>query len=168
MELTNKWKTSSKEILKNLMSFWNSLLFLKSVEKIKKHRLSPVLFSTQEFFQIFSSFKFFNYPPSSAIASCVGTAAMVMWRLHLTKPCCVALGWVLIWVMSPDWLIKFAKFTTLVGRFAYTFVRSFVNFVSSFPDRDKLFLILSDRYHVFLRQREYSRTTIIAVAIATI
>ena len=47
---------------------------------------------------------FFNYLPSSGIASCVVTAGTVMWCLHLTRPCCVALGQVLIWVMSLDWL----------------------------------------------------------------
>ena len=46
----------------------------------------------------------FFYPPSSGIASCVGTAGMVTWCLHLTRPCCVALGRVLIWVVSPDWV----------------------------------------------------------------
>ena len=43
------------------------------------------------------------YPPSSRIASCVGTAGMVTWCLHLKPPCCVALGQVLIWVLCPDW-----------------------------------------------------------------
>ena len=46
---------------------------------------------------------FFNYPPSSGIPSCFGTTGTVMWHLHLTRPCCVALGQVLIWVVSPDW-----------------------------------------------------------------
>ena len=32
---------------------------------------------------------FYNYPHSFGIASCVGTASMVTWRLHLTRPCCV-------------------------------------------------------------------------------
>ena len=59
----------------------------------------------------------FFYPPSYGIASCVGTAGMVTWGLYLTRPCCVALGWVLILVVSPDWL------------------RSFVNWVFSFPRR---------------------------------
>ena len=40
----------------------------------------------------------FLNPPSSGIASCVGTAGTVMWHLHLMRPCCVTLGWVLIWV----------------------------------------------------------------------
>ena len=31
---------------------------------------------------------FFNDPSSSGIASCVGTAGMVTWHLHLTRPCC--------------------------------------------------------------------------------
>ena len=42
-------------------------------------------------------------PPSSGIASCVGTFGTVTWRLHLTQLYCVALGWVLIWVVSPHW-----------------------------------------------------------------
>ena len=46
----------------------------------------------------------FFYPPSSGIASCVGTAGTMTWRLHLTRPCCVAIEWVLIWVVSPDWV----------------------------------------------------------------
>ena len=45
----------------------------------------------------------FYYPASSGIASYVGTAGTVTWHLHLKRPCCVALGWVLIWVVSPDW-----------------------------------------------------------------
>ena len=39
---------------------------------------------------------FFNYPPSSGIASCVRTVGTVMWCLHLTRPCYSALGRVLI------------------------------------------------------------------------
>ena len=39
---------------------------------------------------------FFNYPPSSGKASCVGTLGTVMCHLHLTRPCCVALG-VFLW-----------------------------------------------------------------------
>ena len=50
-----------------------------------------------------SVFLFFYYPPSTGISFCVGTAGTVMWHLHLTWPCCVALGWVLIWVLSLDW-----------------------------------------------------------------
>ena len=38
-----------------------------------------------------SLFKFY-YPPSSGIFSCVGTVGMVTCHLHLTRPCCVALG----------------------------------------------------------------------------
>ena len=45
----------------------------------------------------------FFYPPSSGIASCVRTDGTVTWHLHLTRHCYVALGWVLIWVMCPDW-----------------------------------------------------------------
>ena len=52
---------------------------------------------------------FFNYPPSSGIASCVRTAGTVMWCLHLTRPCCVALRRVLIWVVSPDLVRSFTK-----------------------------------------------------------
>ena len=40
----------------------------------------------------------FFYPPSSEIAPCVGTAGTVMWCLHLKRPCCVAIGWVLFTV----------------------------------------------------------------------
>ena len=60
---------------------------------------------------------FFYYPSSSGIASCAGTNRTVMWCLHLTRPCCVALGgfWSGLWV----WI-----------RF-----KSFVNWVSSFPSR---------------------------------
>ena len=46
---------------------------------------------------------FFYYPPSSRIASCVGTAGMVTWCLHLPRPCGAALGQVLIWVVFRDW-----------------------------------------------------------------
>ena len=46
----------------------------------------------------------FNYyfRPSSGIASYVRTNGTVTCYLHLTRPCCVALGQVLIWVVSPD------------------------------------------------------------------
>ena len=30
---------------------------------------------------------FFFYPPSSGITPCVGTVGMVLWGLHLTRPC---------------------------------------------------------------------------------
>ena len=43
------------------------------------------------------------YPTFSGVASCVGTSGTVMWCLHLTGPCCVALGRVLVWVVSPYW-----------------------------------------------------------------
>ena len=46
---------------------------------------------------------YFFYPPSSRIASCVRTAGTVMWRLHMTRPCYVALRQDLIWVVYPDW-----------------------------------------------------------------
>ena len=45
---------------------------------------------------------FFYDPPSSGNASYVGSAGTVTWPPHLTRPCLVALGRVLIWVMSPD------------------------------------------------------------------
>ena len=48
-------------------------------------------------------FKGCFYLSSSRIASCVGTAGTVMWCLLLMRPCCVALGRVLIWIMCPDW-----------------------------------------------------------------
>ena len=51
----------------------------------------------------FLCFCFLYYPPSSGIASCVRTTGTVMWCLHLTRPCYVALGLVLIWVMCPNW-----------------------------------------------------------------
>ena len=54
---------------------------------------------------------FFYYPPSSWIASCVWTTGTVMLHLHLMWPCYVALGWVLIWVVCPDWFVEL--FTTL-------------------------------------------------------
>ena len=38
----------------------------------------------------------FYYPPSSGISSCVGTAGTVTWCLHLTRPCYVPLGRVII------------------------------------------------------------------------
>ena len=45
----------------------------------------------------------FFYSPSSRIASCVRTAGTVM------RPCYVALGWVLIWVVCPDWFETFVN-----------------------------------------------------------
>ena len=42
-------------------------------------------------------FIFLFFSPFSGIASCVGTAGTVTWPIHLTWPCCVALGRVLIW-----------------------------------------------------------------------
>ena len=61
------------------------------------------------------------FPPSSGTASCVWITGTVMWCLHLTRPCCVALGRVLIWVVSPDWF------------------EELVNWVSSFPSRVQCF-----------------------------
>ena len=52
------------------------------------------------------------------------------WLLHMTRPCYVALGRVLIWVVSR------------IG------LRSFVNWVSSFPNSDIVFLLLNDRYTI--------------------
>ena len=46
---------------------------------------------------------FFNYLPSSGIASYVGNAETVMWCLHFMLSCCVALGLFLIWVVCTDW-----------------------------------------------------------------
>ena len=46
-------------------------------------------------------------PPPSP--SCVGTTGTMTWSLHLTRPCCVALGRFLIWVMSPDWVEELYK-----------------------------------------------------------
>ena len=59
----------------------------------------------------YSTSCFFYYPPSSGIASCVGTAGTVTWHLHLTRPCCVALGLALIWILSPDWVEDIHKVT---------------------------------------------------------
>ena len=50
---------------------------------------------------------FFYYPPFSGIASSFGTIGMDMWCLHLMWPCCVAFGWVLIWVVSTDWFEEY-------------------------------------------------------------
>ena len=52
------------------------------------------------FFKIIWTF----LPPSSGVATCAGIAGSVMWHLHLMRPCCVALGWVLIWVVGPEGL----------------------------------------------------------------
>ena len=41
---------------------------------------------------------------SSEIASCDGTMGTVMCHLHLMRPCCAALGLVLIWGLYTDWL----------------------------------------------------------------
>ena len=49
------------------------------------------------------------FPPSSGIASCVGTVGTVMCYLHMTQPGCVALGRVLIWGLNPDWLRSFVN-----------------------------------------------------------
>ena len=46
------------------------------------------------------------YPPSSVIALCVRTAGTVTWRLHLMRPCYVALGRVQMWVVCQDWSNK--------------------------------------------------------------
>ena len=49
---------------------------------------------------------FLNYPPPSEMLPVLGPMER-WWRLHLMRPCCVALGLVLIWVVSPDWLRSF-------------------------------------------------------------
>ena len=58
----------------------------------------------------------FFYPPSSGIASCVETAGAVTWCLHLTRPCCVALGWGLIWVVCPDWFEELCDLGFLIPK----------------------------------------------------
>ena len=53
----------------------------------------------------------FLYRPSFGIAPCVGMAGSGTWLLHLTQPCLLAIGQVLIWVgrrivesdISPRW-----------------------------------------------------------------
>ena len=67
---------------------------------------------------VFIYFNFFL--PSSGIASCVGTAGTMMWCLHLTRPCCVVLGQVLIWVVSPDWLRSFVNWVFLIIQVLFT------------------------------------------------
>ena len=59
----------------------------------------------------------FLYPPSCGIASCVGTAGMVMWRLHLMRPWCVALGQVLIWVLCPDWVEELCQLGFFIPKY---------------------------------------------------
>ena len=92
----NCWrcKGSKVELVTLGRAFWNRLkITVESSAKRKQIR-----------FTLYIRFKdFFIDLPSSRIASCVGTAGTVMWHLHLMRPCCVALGKVLIWVVSPDW-----------------------------------------------------------------
>ena len=64
---------------------------------------------------------FFYYPPFSKIASFVGTVGMVMCHLHLTRPCCVALGQVLIWGLNSDWLRSFVNWVLKV---LYCYIKS--------------------------------------------
>ena len=45
----------------------------------------------------------FFYAPSSGIASSVMIAGTVTWCLHLKRPCYIALGQILIWVVCLDW-----------------------------------------------------------------
>ena len=93
-------------------------LFSKSVSLSVSLSVWPsvYLLSVCRFLSWHVFWPFFNYPPSSGIASCVGTMGMVMCHLHLMGPCCVALGRVLIWGLNPDCL------------------GSFVNWVFSFPE----------------------------------
>ena len=91
-------------------SFFLRCVFLSVLSTFTKSQHSfPLLFTfsmsvlcLSYFFYIF----FCNYPPSSRIASCVGTAGTMTWRLHLTRTWCLALGQVLIWVVCPDWFEK--------------------------------------------------------------
>ena len=69
-----------------------------------------------EYKTIWQSYKLFFYQPSSGIASCVGTAGTVTWCLHLMRPCCVALGRVLIWVVSPDWFEELCQLGFLIPK----------------------------------------------------
>ena len=62
-------------------------------------------------------FLFFYDPPSSRIASCVRSAGMVTRHLHLTWPCCVALGQELIWVVSQDWFDKLCQLGFLIPNY---------------------------------------------------
>ena len=59
-------------------------------------------------------FYYYYYPPSFGIASYVGTAETVTWHLHLTRPYCVALGRVLIWVMSLFWFEELCQLGFLI------------------------------------------------------
>ena len=67
-----------------------------SFKKFSFHKLACLFLHspfTSKSLQIWTFF----YPPSSGIASSVGTMGMVMCHLHLMRPCCVALGRILIW-----------------------------------------------------------------------
>ena len=87
--------------------------FEKRIKKRMRNTNINVTFHTANLKQICKMFYqtlkfivfsfFFNYPPFSKIAFCIGTAGTVTWCLHLTRPCCIALGRVLIRVVSPDW-----------------------------------------------------------------
>ena len=44
-----------------------------------------------------------------------------MCHLHLMRPCCVALGQVLIWGLNPDWLRSFVYWVSSVGRYRWLF-----------------------------------------------
>ena len=98
-------------------------------------------------------FLFFYYPPSSA----VGTAGTVTWRIHLKRPCCIALGQVLIWVLSPDWfeelkppqrhlsyaiaILELLQYSRTLG------VSNTYHLASCYLNSDKVFLLLSHQYH---------------------
>ena len=81
-------------------------LLVTVLRKIDKLDCAGTNWKTKDFWKpgtVGTLFYYYYYPPSSGIASCVGTAQIVTWRLHLTRPCCVALGQVLIWLVSLDW-----------------------------------------------------------------
>ena len=77
-------------------------------------------------FNTLNQIVFFYYLPFSGIASCVGTAGTVTWCLHLTRPCCVALGQVMR-VVSPDWLRRFVNWVFLIP-FMYYHIMKDISF----------------------------------------
>ena len=46
------------------------------------------------------------------ICSCVGTVGTVTCHLNLILPFCVALGWVHIWGLNPDWWKSFVNWVS--------------------------------------------------------
>ena len=106
---------------------------------------------------------FLNYLPFSRIASCVRTAGMITWRLHLTWPCYVVLGG--FWSGSCVVCEELCQLGLLIPKYnspRVTYSGSIIPFYSEFlPDKSchKWDSIHQDRESSVIRPLHYLQAT---------